>query len=89
MTLVNQPSENIKAVLARQLSDAVRVADAYAGRDPVARFRAHADFDFSDVISGELLHDIECPYCRVRKLKRAYGLALHMEGKSHDKITPH
>ena len=72
--LVSETPKNVKSVVARLLSQAARAADAYAGRDPVARFRAHSDFDFPDVMTGELLHDPACPYCRLRKLKRAYGL---------------
>jgi hypothetical protein len=76
--LVSETPKNVKADLARQLVEAARAADAYAGPDPVARFRAHSDFDFPDVMTGELLHDPECPFCRLRKLKRAYGLACHV-----------
>ena len=78
-----------RAEIARQLQEAVRVADAYNGPSPVDHFRGHSDFDFPDVTTGELLHDPECPYCRLRNLKRAYGMLLHVErrksrhGKAH------
>jgi hypothetical protein len=77
-----------RAEIARQLQEAVREADAYNGPGPVSHFRGHGHFDFPDVMTGELVHDSDCPYCRVRKLKRSYGLALHMEGSPHGKV-PH
>jgi hypothetical protein len=86
MTLLLQPSKTVKA----ELLAAIREADAYAGTDPVDVSRAHGDWDRED-FDGKLWHDengvtpmsdgslIPCPYCRVRRLKRAYGVALCME----------
>lgn len=87
--LSNNP-ENVKADLARQLQEAAREADAYNGPSPVDYFRAHGDWDRED-FDGVLWHDTDgvtpmpdgshmpCPYCRLRKLKREYGLLLHIE----------
>lgn len=76
----NQVSRtDAKARSAALLHDAARVADAYNGPSPVDYFRGHSDFDFPDVMTGELLHDPECPYCRLRNLKRAYGMLLALE----------
>jgi len=71
--LLVSDQQKVKAEIARQLEEAVRDADAHAGRDPRAIFRAHSDFDFEDVLTGELLHDPDCLYCRVRKLERRFN----------------
>ncbi len=86
MTLISNNTKNLKTDVARQLQEAARAADAYNGPGPVAYFRGHSDFDFPDVMSGELLHDPDCPYCRLKRLKRAYGLTL--KGSPHGK-APH
>jgi hypothetical protein len=87
MSLVLQTSETVNASIERQLVAAQREADAYGGTGPDAALRAHIDFDFLDVKSGELLHDPDCPYCRLRKLKRAYD-RITLKGSHHDK-APH
>jgi hypothetical protein len=90
-----QPTEKIKAAVERQLVAAQREADAYAadafaadpyrGTDLDTAFQAEADFDFLDVTSGELRHDPNCPFCRVRKLQRAYGRVTSKEEIPHGK----
>lgn len=74
MAYVSQTPENVKAEIGRQLAIAERAADAY-GTSPEEKFRAHGRFDFADVITGELLHDPDCPFCRLRRLRRDYGFA--------------
>lgn len=81
--LPNKP-QNVK----NDLKAAIAEADDYAGNTPSAWFRAECDFDFDDPVTGHLTHDFtKCPFCRVRRLTRAYGVALHLEGKSHGKET--
>jgi hypothetical protein len=87
MSYIPNHPESVKVAVERQLREAVRAADAYGGTGPDAAFRAESDFDFLDVKSGELLHRSDCPYCRLRKLKRAYD-RITLKGSLHDK-APH
>ena len=89
MPHVLQPTEKIKHAVERQLRAAQRAADAYATEWVIAEygakwaadfgepdenaFRAQSDFDFIDVMSGELSHNPHCSFCHLRKLKRAHG----------------
>jgi len=74
MSNIVQIPEQVKAEIARQLAIAERAAAAY-GTAPEDQFRAHGRFDFPDVITGELVHDPDCPFCRLRRLRRDYGFA--------------
>ena len=102
MPHVLQPTEKIKHAVERQLRAAQRAADAYATEWVIAEygakwaadfgepdenaFRAESDFDFIDVMSGELLHNPHCPFCHLRKLKRAHG-RITLKESPHDKTT--
>lgn len=93
--LVPNNQKNVKAQIARQLAEATRVADAWNGPGDVAYFRGHGDWDRED-FDGYLWHDkdgvtpmpdgsfMPCPYCRWRKLRRAYALLLATEGSPHE-----
>jgi hypothetical protein len=93
MSCVPNKHENVKAEIARQLQAAQREADDYNGPGPVSEFRGHAHFDLvagvrvtspDCPVTGLLTHDTpNCPYCRLKKLKREYGLLLRMEGSPH------
>lgn len=86
MTLIPQPSENVKA-LAAALDAAIGAANAYY---PDAE-RAHGDFDRED-LDGTVWHDAEgktempdgshmpCPYCALNRAKQAYFSALRQHG---------
>ncbi len=91
MSCVSNNPENVKADLARQIASAQRAADDYNGEGEVAHFRGHGHFDLvagvavtspDCPVTGVLTHDTaNCPYCKLRKLRRAYGLLLAMEGR--------
>jgi len=83
MAYIAQKPEQVKTEIARQLAIAERAADAYNGPGDRNHFRGHGHFDFEDVLTGELLHDVAgCPYCRLRKLQRLHrklnGVSRHV-----------
>lgn len=90
MTLVNQSSEIVKTNLVRQLQEAARAADAFNGPTADDHYVGHVRFDVIDGVpitspdcprDGTLTHNtIGCPYCRLKSLRRAYGVLLTEKG---------
>jgi hypothetical protein len=95
MRNVSEPLPNNKAELARRIHAAQMAADAYNGPTEVDYFRGHSHFDLVDGIrvgspnepvTGLLTHDTpNCPYCKLRNLRRAYGLLSVLKGPGHGK----
>lgn len=95
MRNVAEPLPNDKAELARAINAAQEAADRYNGPGDRNYFRGHSHFDLVDGIrvgspnepvTGPLSHDEQhCPYCRLKKLRRAYGVVLAMESSRHGK----
>jgi len=92
---VPEPLPNDKAELARAINAAQQAADRYNGPGDRNYFRGHSHFDLvagirvgspNEPVTGTLTHDTpNCPYCKLRNLRRAYGVLLALKGPGHGK----
>jgi len=91
---VTEQLPNSKTELARRIHVAQMAADAYNGPSEVDYFRGHGHFDLvngirvgspNEPVTGLLTHDTpNCPYCKLRNLRRAYGVLLALKGPGHE-----